>query len=707
MKRKVIQNLAPKPAKKEGEVFTVQVVEDFLIINYWENKKLIGRYCMNTKTHEYEAYYAKEGKWRQTRLMGLCGVNPNDYWYYSLEVAFDSEEDEKLVKSCLPERKYCNTAEAVDRISYYEMEYSRNQRESKEERRRERIRELMSKVPSLPDNFKDWIFCTAARSSDYAFSDKHTVELVCTACGSRHVEGQFVRADGGSKIRHNDMAICPSCKKIVQIKKRTGGMRLQTNAMLFQDIDADMSVARHFDIRIEWSAGKRDISLSEAVRIFLLRDSRKSCKIFYSHDLRTKYRACNHFDTSNPCNRRIEEEYLYPDGIEQALRGTDYGVWERPFVHMAAAGRKSGYNNLMAMGNNQDFANVVECLLKGRFNRLLKETAQNVYTWSCKYHGSLNAAGTTIEEVFGLSDRQKINRIRDCDGGEDILEWMRWSEDTGKKIDDDTLRWLTKENVTRSHIRFMPQMSPRQIMNYVIRQQAGEYSGKRTAEVLGQWEDYLSMCKRLGKDLSDEMVYRPRQLKRRHSEAVEEIRKIEMIERMKYQEEADGREAEKMREKYPGAEEALEEIRSRYEYQNEDYIITVPKKLLDIVKEGTALHHCAGSSERYFERIMQRETYICFLRRKTEPDIPYYTIEVEPGGTIRQHRSLYDEEPGIEEIRGFLREWQRVLKKRLNEEDRRLAGISAQKRRKNIEELREKNNTRVLKGLEEDFMEAV
>ena len=67
----------------------VQVVEDFLIINYWENKKLIGRYCMNTKTHEYEAYYAKEGKWRQTRLMGLCGVNPNDYWYYSLEVALD------------------------------------------------------------------------------------------------------------------------------------------------------------------------------------------------------------------------------------------------------------------------------------------------------------------------------------------------------------------------------------------------------------------------------------------------------------------------------------------------------------------------------------------------------------------------------------------------------------------------------------------
>lgn len=136
-------------------------------------------------------------------------------------------------------------------------------------------------------------------------------------------------------------------------------------------------------------------------------------------------------------------------------------------------------------------------------------------------------------------------------------------------------------------------------------------------------------------------------------------------------------------------------------------MMIVPRRLIDIATEGNALHHCAGSSERYYERIMYRETYICFLRRRAEPDIPYYTIEVEPGGTIRQHRSHFDEEPGIEEIRGFLREWQKVIRKRLTEEDHRLARESEIKRQKNIDELKEKNNTRVLKGLEEDFMEAV
>ena len=80
---------------------------------------------------------------------------------------------------------------------------------------------------------------------------------------------------------------------------------------------------------------------------------------------------------------------------------------------------------------------------------------------------------------------------------------------------------------------------------------------------------------------------------------------------------------------------------------------------------------------------------------------------MEPGGTIRQHRSYLDEEPGVEEIRGFLREWQREIKNRLTKEDHRLASVSVIKRQKNIDELKEKNNTRVLKCLEEDFMEAI
>ena len=47
-----------------------------------------------------------------------------------------------------------------------------------------------------------------------------------------------------------------------------------------------------------------------------------------------------------------------------------------------------------------------------------------------------------------------------------------------------------------------------------------------------------------------------------------------------------------MRDKYPGAEEHLAEIRERYEYRDDQYIIRVPARLMEIMQEGAALHHC-------------------------------------------------------------------------------------------------------------------
>lgn len=184
-------------------------------------------------------------------------------------------------------------------------------------------------------------------------------------------------------------------------------------------------------------------------------------------------------------------------------------------------------------------------------------------------------------------------------------------------------------------------------------------------------------------------------MKRRHDEVIAEcqMRQAEL-------------QADAYSKRFPGAEDNLHEIRSRFEYENDEYRIIVPKRLEEIVKEGNTLHHCVANTDRYFDRIMQKETYICFLRTKEAPEVPFYTIEVEPGGTIRQHRGEFDEEPDIENVKGFLKEWQRHIKKNMTDRARKDAEKSAMLRRKNIEELQENNNTRVLQGLMEDFMDA-
>lgn len=709
MKRSSVLKTEPVLPDQDGAVLTAQAAGEILILNYWKDRELIGRYCMNTATGEYEAYYTKTGTWRQTKLRTLCGYDAVPCWYRSMNknISINSTADVKLIKELLPER--FSAMEPIARIQKRENDYSSSLRESKESRRLERIRNLMNKIPPLPEDFDKWIIKTASENQDYAFYDKDSKRWSCTACGKSGSAGKFKRPDG-KKARHNDHITCPCCGKTIQAKTRTHAIQLKTNAAVMQDIDSDKSVVRHLDIRITWEGKRCRVEKSESVRIILLRNHRKlACDIYYNQSDRSSgWNERGRFDHKNPASRRTTEEYLHPEGIEAALEGTCYEAWKRIFRQTAEAGKKLEYNRLMLTQGNKGLVNMVEYLFKGRFNRLLQETARNISRWTCEYYGPLYKDGETIEEVFNLSDRQTINRIRECDGGENAVRWMRWAEKTGKKIDQETLGWLTSENIEMANLSFVEsQMSPRQVMNYVKRQQAEGYTGKRAGAILEQWADYLDMCRSLNKDTMDEMVYRPRELKRRHDEAVEEIRKQRMLKQLKRDKKANEEMGRKMAEKYPGAEAVLEEIRDKYEYQNEDYMMIVPRRLIDIAAEGNALHHCAGSSERYYERIMHRETYICFLRRRTEPEVPYYTIEVEPGGTIRQHRSHFDEEPGIEEIRGFLREWQKVIRKRLTEEDHRLARESEIKRQKNIDELKEKNNTRVLKGLEEDFMEAV
>ena len=96
------------------------------------------------------------------------------------------------------------------------------------------------------------------------------------------------------------------------------------------------------------------------------------------------------------------------------------------------------------------------------------------------------------------------------------------------------------------------------------------------------------------------------------------------------------------------------------------------------------LHHCVGndgSGERYYDRIERRESFILFLRRTSEPEDPYYTLEVEPDGTVRQKRTLFDRQhEDIEQATEFLRKWQEVVAKRLTGKDLELAEQSRELR---------------------------
>lgn len=712
MKRKQVLLTKPKPVNKKGNVITAQLAGDILILNCYEDKILKKRYCMNVETYEYDAYTLESDEWEGRKLKTIYDKSGfGAYYTYISETEKTTDistTDKDIINQALKaDDNYYTGLRLVDRR---EDNYSTRKRERYLENRKNRITALMDQLHELPADFKEWIHRVSG-DTDYVFYDKDSQKWSCTACGKQYDEKYLHRQDGTKgKIKHNDTAICPRCKKAVQAKKRQKSIDTWTRAAIMQNIDIHKGAIRHFDINIYYDAKGRHIYLSEAVRIFLLRDDKKfACKIYNNQDNRGNgsdryFRT--YWEESNPANRRMGLEYMYQnEEITAAMQGTVYETWSRDFTLLAAAGVKADYNKLMWTRSDPGLQRTIEYLVKGKFYNLATETSDRC-GWG-SYYGKLNRNGETIKKVFEIEDQQKINRIRLLDGGENVVIWMRYAEEYGNKISEQLLLWLHENSITPEDVRFSKEyMTVEKLMNYITRQQVESYKGKTAKAILSQYDDYIRMCIKQKKRMQDEMVYRPRELKRRHDEIVEEIRKEQMIEQMKRDKSQAQAAAKELRNKFPSAERILKEIKEKYEYTGEQYIITVPKSLTEIVLEGQALHHCAAATDRYFDRIQNRETYICFLRKAEEPKLPFYTIEIEPSGTIRQNRSFYDEEPDIKLIRPFLKEWQQVVKKRLTEKDKEYAKISAIKRAENIEDLKRKQNIRVLNGLMEDFLEA-
>ena len=77
----------------------------------------------------------------------------------------------------------------------------------------------------------------------------------------------------------------------------------------------------------------------------------------------------------------------------------------------------------------------------------------------------------------------------------------------------------------------------------------------------------------------------------------------------------------------------LDEERKKYEYEDDTYLIRLPKDSNEIVREGSMQHICIGG---YTTRHALGQTNLFFLRRKSDPTIPFYAIEMDNSNRIVQ-----------------------------------------------------------------------
>lgn len=69
-----------------------------------------------------------------------------------------------------------------------------------------------------------------------------------------------------------------------------------------------------------------------------------------------------------------------------------------------------------------------------------------------------------------------------------------------------------------------------------------------------------------------------------------------------------------------------------YEYEDDNYLITYPRRPSELITEGLSLHHCVKT---FIDAVAEEISTILFIRKKDNKDKPYFTLEIR-NGEIRQ-----------------------------------------------------------------------
>lgn len=254
------------------------------------------------------------------------------------------------------------------------------------------------------------------------------------------------------------------------------------------------------------------------------------------------------------------------------------------------------------------------------------------------FGGVYNEKETTIIRKSGLNKHQFATYMKDRNSEntwynysiEALKELKKLFGDEFNSLDNATFDELYKayKNICRVSYRGLSipnGTDSKRFMKNLIR------IGKKYENVYSVYNDTYHMWVQLAMDTQPDIDWLfddYSDLVRAH-DAIMELKRIQDAERRARWDE---REAERLK-KQEEKRVKLDKERKEYEYEDDNFIIRLPLDGKEIVREGNLQHICIGG---YVERHSLGNTNLFFLRKKSEPDVPFYAIEMSNGKSIVQ-----------------------------------------------------------------------
>lgn len=500
--------------------------------------------------------------------------------------------------------------------------------------------QILKELPPAPEDVRQFILSNCPA---YMIINRNGNAAICTGCENefdmystpQYNEPVCELYSDYFEYKHNGIGKCPYCGRDVTVKSVGRGRKklTQKHRVLIPVVKDNTLYMTLTEVIVDyrgWGAQlKRWISAIYKVNDNELTYYKHHPRCYYEEywELRREFKL-----PPKPLGIYKREsdwnDYIYPVYVGKFCDRikyididtiTDERGWEAHYyVGMIREAHK--YPVAIEMLYKSGFKNIVYGRIAGRKSR------------------SLNMRAKTLPKIF-RSNMETVRDLRECNAN--IYEVEEYTN---------ALRKYAYRMHDQKEYRKVREIenAMRHYNGKVDMQRAVKYTLNHN--IWGnEWIDYMIQLRELGMKLNSKNMY-PKNFQRQHRMLSERVRvkKDEII-------------REKM--KRMVIEKTGETIKI-----NELIFIpaTTPEEL---EKEGEQQHHCVAM---YAERVARGQCLIYMIRKISEPEKSYVTMELAPEGVIRQLRGFANSNPD-EDVRAAAEKFAEEFKKNINKKERETA----------------------------------
>lgn len=481
------------------------------------------------------------------------------------------------------------------------------------------VKQYLKKLPPAPADVEQWIRKEVIGQAYLIYRNK-TNEAVCTRCGKRFSIRKI------PERKHNANGICPYCKRAAIFKaEHYKRKRLEEKFRILLLTHKGKTVyGTLFEINADFTAFEIPTIKKWLSAIYVFTE--KEQKYFKCHP--TGYWTDEHWEhpkdvnlPSPPCGYNwgywssYERTEIYPYNLR--------AIFEQSCLHYhydAALFREFRFEP-------RDYIRYIDQCLKYKSMELLRKAGfqKIVVDRVRKEDGrALYIRGESLVKIL-RTPRRWHKKIRECEiSAAELRQFQQLSEKDKGLVSKEQLSWMAENRHYQKEIEQYTQMI--EAVRYLISQKGW----------IQDYRDYLKMADQLGYDMKRKQIIFPANLQESH-DAVMEV----------WREQQSEIEAAEMRKHF-------EAIKAEFpEYQEGSLLIRAAESQEELNKESQGLGHCVRTYTRY---IKEGTSKIFFIRKMEEPDVPFYTLELNKRNELVQCRGKKNCN-ATKEIDAFIEQW--------------------------------------------------